>query len=63
LNCLHEHGHVDPRRYTPAQIHFYFEAIMREERQRRRERVVEARIATLPHDEFVRQLRRLERDD
>ena len=62
LSELIARGHRDPQRYTPAQIHVFIDAIERSEKRRRRDRIIERRIAALPAEEFAKAMRQLDEE-
>ena len=63
MNELIEHGHRDPKAYTPGQISLFLEAIARKEatrrREQRRERAIANRIAAYSKEDFTKEMRKL----
>lgn len=56
---MYAHGHVNAPRYTPAQVRLYVDAIWREERFQKRQRIVEMRIAAADQKSFENTMRKL----
>jgi hypothetical protein len=63
LNELIEHGHRDPRRYTPGQITVFLDAIARRDKLQRRGRIIEQRIAMADDDSYKKAMRQLSQTD